>query len=154
MRHRPSPSFPSPKEKNANNCTFLSSQGPGRRYRQGAMSGRGGSTPSEPSRTSHYQKAVWAAHPPGLPETGAPANLHSQQVLTFQSSSSLLICWAVICLARSCSCSEGILTSQDKKQRSWIRGCHWELSQLMSLRLLWLAQGCLQKPPGGRDGPR
>lgn len=56
--------------------------------------------------------------------------------LTFQSSSNLLICWAVICRARSCSCSEGILTSQERKQRSWIRGCHCELSQLMSLRLL------------------
>lgn len=63
--------------------------------------------------------------------------------LTFQSSSSLLICWAVICLALSCSCSEGIFTSQERKQRSWIRGCHWELSQLISFRLLWLAQGCL-----------
>lgn len=63
--------------------------------------------------------------------------------LTFQSSSSLLICCAVICRARSCSCSEGILTSHDRKHRSWIRGCHCELSQLMSFRLLWLAQGCL-----------
>lgn len=62
--------------------------------------------------------------------------MHCRQALTFQSSSSLLICWAVICRARSCSCSEGILTSQDRKHRSWIRGCHWELSQLMSLRLL------------------
>lgn len=63
--------------------------------------------------------------------------------LTFHSSSSLLICCAVICRARNCSCSEGILTSHDRKHRSWIRGCHWELSQLMSFRLLWLAQGCL-----------
>lgn len=62
---------------------------------------------------------------------------------TFQSSSSLLICWAVIWRALSCSCSEGILTSQDRKQRSWMRGCHCELSQLMSFRLLWLAHGCL-----------
>lgn len=62
---------------------------------------------------------------------------------TFQSSSSLLICWAVIWRALSCSCSDGILTSQDRKQRSWMRGCHCELSQLMSFRLLWLAHGCL-----------
>lgn len=62
---------------------------------------------------------------------------------TFQSSSSLLICWAVICRARSCSCSDGILTSQERKHRSWIRGCHCELSQLMSFKLLWLAHGCL-----------
>lgn len=78
--------------------------------------------------------------------------------LTFHSSSSLLICWAVICRARSCSCSDGILTSQDRKQRSWISGCHCELSQLMSLRLLWLAQGCLHKPvgrgAGGQESPR
>lgn len=62
---------------------------------------------------------------------------------TFQSSSSLLICWAVIWRALSCSCSDGILTSQDRKQRSWMRGCHCELSQLMSFKLLWLAHGCL-----------
>lgn len=62
---------------------------------------------------------------------------------TFQSSSSLLICWAVIWRALSCSCSDGILTNQERKQRSWIRGCHCELSQLMSFRLLWLAHGCL-----------
>lgn len=63
--------------------------------------------------------------------------------VTFQSSSSLLICWAVIWRALSCSCSDGIFTSQDRKHRSWIRGCHWELSQLISFRLLWLAHGCL-----------
>lgn len=62
---------------------------------------------------------------------------------TFQSSSNLLICWAVIWRALSCSCSDGIFTSQDRKHRSWISGCHCELSQLMSFRLLWLAQGCL-----------
>lgn len=63
--------------------------------------------------------------------------------VTFQSSSSLLICWAVIWRALSCSCSDGIFTSQDRKHRSWIKGCHWELSQLISFRLLWLAHGCL-----------
>lgn len=62
---------------------------------------------------------------------------------TFHSSSSLFICCAVIWRARSCSCSDGIFTSQDRKQRSWISGCHCELSQLMSFRLLWLAHGCL-----------
>lgn len=46
------------------------------------------------------------------------------QQFTFHSSSNLLICCAVICRARICSSSDGTFTSQDKKQRSWISGCH------------------------------
>lgn len=93
------------------------------------------------SPSSSFRNLLFLRHHPQLPSPppatlGAEMGVHSQQALTFQSSSSLLICWAVICRARSCSCSEGILTSQDRKQRSWIRGCHCELSQLMSLRLL------------------
>lgn len=93
------------------------------------------------SPSSSFRNLLFLRHHPQLPSPppatlGAEMGVHSQQALTFHSSSSLLICWAVICRARSCSCSEGILTSQDRKQRSWIRGCHCELSQLMSLRLL------------------
>ena len=41
---------------------------------------------------------------------------------SLQASSSLLICAVVICLARSCSCSVGVFTSQGRKLRSSIRG--------------------------------
>ena len=46
--------------------------------------------------------------------------------LSFHSSSNLLICWAEICLALNCSCSEGTFTSQGRNWRSWINGCHCE----------------------------
>lgn len=46
------------------------------------------------------------------------------QELTFHNSSNLFNCWAVICLALSCSCSLGTLTSQDRNERSFISGCH------------------------------
>lgn len=63
--------------------------------------------------------------------------------LSRQSSSSLLIWWKVMGRARSCSCSEGTLTSQDRNERSSIRGDHCVVSQTMSFELCIAAQGCL-----------
>ncbi|RNA40826.1 hypothetical protein BpHYR1_006775 [Brachionus plicatilis] len=61
---------------------------------------------------------------------------------SFHSSSSLFICWAVIWRARNCSCSDGILTSHDKNERSSINGFHSVGSQFKSLREVWVAHGC------------
>lgn len=63
--------------------------------------------------------------------------------LSFQSSSSLLIWWKVIWRARSCSCSDGTLTSHERNERSSISGDHWVVSQTMSLELCIAAHGCL-----------
>ena len=52
-------------------------------------------------------------------------------ILTFHSSSSLLICCADTCLALSCSCSEGTFTNHGKNCLSWINGCHWDGSLLI-----------------------
>ena len=51
---------------------------------------------------------------------------------SFHSSSRRLICWAEIWRARSCSASDGTLTSHGRNWRSWINGCHCVGSQFMS----------------------
>lgn len=63
--------------------------------------------------------------------------------LSFHNSSNLLICVDEIWRARSCSWSEGILTSQVKKHRSSINGIHCVVSQFMSLEEGTAAHGCL-----------
>lgn len=47
--------------------------------------------------------------------------------------------------ARSCSCSEGTLTSQDRNERSSISGDHCVVSQTMSFELCIAAHGCLHR---------
>lgn len=49
-----------------------------------------------------------------------------------------------ICLARSCSASDGTLTSQERKDRSSMIADHCEVSQLMSRALVRAAHGCLR----------
>lgn len=49
----------------------------------------------------------------------------------------------MICFARSCSASDGTLTSQDKNARSSMMADHCEVSQFMSRELVRAAHGCL-----------
>ena len=75
--------------------------------------------------TSHLPVSIYALVQTSYPSIFTLSHSHTHPH-TFHSSSSLLICEADICRALACSLSEGIFTSQLRKQRSWISGCHCE----------------------------
>ena len=68
---------------------------------------------------AHILLCRWQKLSPHLSPSPAPS------LLTFHSSSSLLIWVAEIWRARACSLSPGTFTSQFWKLRSLMRDCHW-----------------------------
>src|SRR5690348_10914930 len=97
-------------------------------------------------RGGTYRSMTWlgSSSTPGFSKSSKVA-----EAFSFHSSSSLLIWGMLIWRARSCSCSDGTLTSHGKKQRSSIRGSHCDVSHVMSLLVGIDAHGCLHSTATG-----